>query len=91
MVFPCLLLSRTMRTPLKKSKLNLTQKIDRVIWTLVINGSLLLILAVLVVWSPLVARLLIGLAIVVVAYLFFYFAYRIHEFKQHLEKYLKMK
>ncbi|HMB65567.1 MAG TPA: hypothetical protein VKO42_01715 [Patescibacteria group bacterium] len=70
---------------------NLAQKINRIIITLIINGVLLLILAVLAVWSPLVTRLLIGLTILVVAYLFFYLAYRIWELRQHLEKYLKMK
>ncbi len=79
-----------MKLVFTRSKLNLDRKINRVVWSLIINGILLLILAVLVVWSPLVARLLIALAIILVAYLFFYLSYRIWEIKKHFEKYLKM-
>lgn len=70
---------------------NLVQKVDRLVLSLVINGVLLLLLAILTVWSPLVLRLLVGLVIIVMAYLFFLLAYRIWEFKKHLEKFLKMK
>lgn len=78
-----------MQKNLKKLDLGITHKINRIIWMLTINGVLLVLLAMLVVWSSFILKLLVGLTILVIAYLFFYLAYRVHEIKKHLEKFLK--
>ena len=68
---------------------NIDFRVNRIIWSLFINGGLLLILALLVVWSPLLARLSIGVVILIVGAIFIYLGYRIWDFKKHLEKFLK--
>jgi hypothetical protein len=61
------------------------------IWGLIGSGIFLLILAVLTVWSTLFLRLIIGLFIVVMAFMFFYGAYKVYRIKKELEKMFKLK
>jgi hypothetical protein len=44
----------------------------------VINGIIMLVLAVLIVWTDVILRLLVGLVILLVAYSMFYVAYKVH-------------
>ena len=57
------------------------KKINGIIWTFVSTGVILLILAVLVVWTDFMIRLVFGMIILVIAYGFFYGAYKIYEIK----------
>ena len=75
-----------MKTFLKQTK----RKVNGVIWTLISTGIILLLLGVLIVWYDFVLRLVIGLAVIVVAYVFFYVAYRIWALKKEVEKYFKL-
>ena len=62
------------------------EKMSHLMWSLAINGVVLLILAVLVFWSDLLARLLLSLVILVITYSYFYAAYKIHSIRKHLKK-----
>ncbi len=75
-----------MKIFLKQTK----RKINGVIWTLISTGIILLLLGILIVWYDFVLRLVIGLAVIVVAYVFFYVAYRIWALKKEVEKYFKL-
>ncbi|MDP3043323.1 MAG: hypothetical protein Q8N21_02895 [bacterium] len=66
------------------------RKINGVIWTSIGTGVILLILAVLIVWTDFVLRLIIGLSVVVIACGFFYGAYKIWSLKKEVEKYFKL-
>ncbi|MDD5032359.1 MAG: hypothetical protein PHR36_04985 [Patescibacteria group bacterium] len=74
-----------MENPLKA----IEKKINGFIWTLVINGVVLLLLGILIVWTDFMLRLVMGILVIVVAYVFFYSAYKVWSFKKDAEKYLK--
>lgn len=44
----------------------------------IVNGIIMVVLAVLIVWTDVILRLLVGLVILLVAYSMFYVAYKIH-------------
>jgi hypothetical protein len=67
----------------------LDKKIDRLIRVLVVNGIILLMLAVLIVWTTFMAQLIMGLIAVIIAYVFLYSAYKIAHLKNLLDKYIK--
>ncbi len=54
------------------------------------SGLVLAMAAVLIVWTDFFLRLVIGLFTVVVAYMFFYLAYKTWKIKKAIEKYLKL-
>jgi ABC-type bacteriocin/lantibiotic exporter with double-glycine peptidase domain len=66
-------------------------KINGIILTLISTGIFMLILGILVVWTDLVLRLLVGLLIIVIAYVFFYGAYKVWHMKKEIEKFIKLK
>jgi len=65
------------------------KKLNGIIWTLILTGLFLLILGVLIVWTDFVVRLLIGLLVIVVAYVFFYGGIKAWGVKREVEKFLK--
>jgi len=62
-----------------------------VIINLIITGVFLVILSILIVWTDLVLRLLVGLIVLLLAYLFFYMAYKLWSVKKEVEKFLKIR
>lgn len=66
------------------------RKINGLIWTLVSTGLVLLLLGILVVWTEFMVRLVIGLVIMVVAYVFFYLGYKLWALKKAMEKHFKL-
>lgn len=74
-----------MKNPLTLAK----KKINGIIWTLVATGILLLMLGILIVWTDFVLRLVIGLLVLVIAYVFFYLGYKIWALKKEVEKHFK--
>jgi ABC-type bacteriocin/lantibiotic exporter with double-glycine peptidase domain len=66
-------------------------KINGIILTLISTGIFMLVLGILVVWTDLVLRLLVGLLIIVIAYVFFYGAYKVWHMKKEIEKFIKLK
>jgi len=67
------------------------KKINGIIWTLAVTGIFLLILAILIVWTDFVLRLVIGLLVIVIAYTFFYAAYKLKSMKDEVERFLRLK
>lgn len=65
------------------------KKVNHLAWVFVANGILLLVLAVLIVWTDFMLRLVMGLVAVVVAYVFLYSAYKLWHIKKILDKYIK--
>ncbi|MBI4811829.1 hypothetical protein HY798_00025 [Candidatus Falkowbacteria bacterium] len=68
----------------------LKKKINGLIYNLTVVGALLLLLATLIVWTDFMARLVLGVIVLLVAYVFFYAAYKIWALKKDAEKYLKL-
>lgn len=60
-------------------------KLSHLMWAMAINGGVLLILAVMVFLSDFMIRLLSALAVLVIAYSFFYGAYKIHSIRKLLK------
>lgn len=54
------------------------------------SGLVLAMAAVLIVWTDFFLRLVIGLLVIIVAYMFFYLAYKIWKIKKEIEKYFKL-
>ena len=67
----------------------LDKKLKHFTLALLINGIVMLLLAILVVWTDFMARIVVGLAILIVAYMFLYGAYKIWHIKKLLDKYIK--
>ena len=67
------------------------KKINGLIFSLVFAGVIMLMLAVLIVWSQLMLQLAVGLFIVVLAYMLFFSAYKVWSLKSEIEKHLKIK
>ena len=58
--------------------------------SLISMGLILVLLAILIVWTDFVLKLVIGLFVLIVAYAFFHLAYRIWWIKREVEKYFKV-
>lgn len=54
------------------------------------TGLVLAMAAVLIVWTDFFLRLVIGLLVIIVAYIFFYLAYKVWWLKREIEKHLKL-
>lgn len=51
----------------------------------IINGIIMLVLAVLIVWTDVILRLLVGLVILLISYSFFYAAYKFNIVRKILD------
>ena len=67
----------------------LDKKIKHLVLILVGNGIFLLILGVLIVWTDFMLRLVMGLVVIMIAYVFLYGAYKAWTLKKILDKYIK--
>ena len=67
----------------------INKKINGLILAIIVNGLVLILLGFLIVWTDFMLRLVVGLVAIVVAYVFFYAAYRVWSFKEDLSDYLK--
>jgi ABC-type spermidine/putrescine transport system permease subunit II len=65
------------------------RKVNWTIANLAIAGLVLVLLAVLIVWTDFVIRLVLGLFILVIAHIFFHLAYKLWWLKREVEKYFK--
>ena len=64
----------------------ITDRINQIMWILIINGLLLVVLAALITWSAFFLQLLVGLVVLVIAFSFFYGAYKMHSVKEIIKK-----
>lgn len=65
-------------------------KMNGAIIHFIVTGVILAMAAVLIVWTDFFLKLVIGLLVVVAAYMFFYLAYKTWWLKKQIDKYLKM-
>ncbi len=68
----------------------INKKFNGLIWSLISTGVILLLLSVLIVWTDFMLRLVFGLIVLVIAYVFLYGAYKIHAFKKDIERHFKL-
>lgn len=68
----------------------INKKINSLIWTLVSTGVILLFLAILIVWTDFMLRLVIGMIVLVTAYSFIYGGYKLWVMKKEIEKHFKL-
>lgn len=68
----------------------INRKINGVIINFVVTGVVLVIAAVLIVWTDFFLKLVIGLLVMVTAYMFFYLAHKTWWLKKEINKYLKL-
>lgn len=66
-------------------------KVNQVIWSLAIVGLLLLLLSFLTVWTDFMAKLVLGMVILLLAYAFLSTAYRLWRINQDLSNFWKIK
>ncbi|MCX6796740.1 MAG: hypothetical protein NTW06_04575 [Candidatus Falkowbacteria bacterium] len=67
------------------------RKINGLAWTFISTGIILVLLAVLVVWTDFMLRLTCGMIILVVAYTFIYAGYKLWDFKKELKEFFNIK
>lgn len=75
---------------MKKGLEVIKKKVNGLIWSLIGNGILLLILGILAVWSTLFLKLIVGMVIIVIAFMFFCGAYKIWKIKKEAERIFKI-
>ena len=71
--------------------LKIDRKINHLVWAMASTGFILLLLAILIVWTDFMLRLVIGLMVLVLAYAFLYGGYKIWLVKKEIEKHLGLK
>jgi hypothetical protein len=67
----------------------INKKINGMIWSLVSTGVILLILAILIVWTNFMLQLVVSMLVIVVAYMFIYSGYKIWTFKKAIKNHFK--
>ncbi|MFH0891258.1 hypothetical protein A2303_00265 [Candidatus Falkowbacteria bacterium RIFOXYB2_FULL_47_14] len=65
------------------------KKINGLIWSLVSTGIILLILSVLIVWTDFMLRLVFGMLVLAIAYVFLYGGYKIWTLKKTIRDHFK--
>lgn len=69
---------------------NAGKKINHLVYSLIFTGAILIVLAVLIVWTDFMLQLVIGLFVLVLAYSFIYSGYKIWSIKKEVEKHFKL-
>ena len=67
----------------------INKKINGLIWSFFSTGAIILILAILIVWTDFMLRLVVGLLVLVVAYSFFYAAFKLWAVKKVIRDHFK--
>ncbi len=68
----------------------INKKINGIIWSLVSTGVILIFLAILIVWTDFMLRLVFGLLVLVIAWVFLYGGYKVWSLKKEIEKHFKL-
>ncbi len=61
------------------------EKLSELMWTFITVGIIMVVVAVLVVWTQVALKLLVGLIVLLVAYSLFYAAYKIHSVRKLID------
>jgi uncharacterized membrane protein len=65
------------------------KKIKHLVLVLLGNGLFLLLMGVLIVWTDFMLKLVMGLVVIMIAYVFLYGAYKLWSLKKVVDKYIK--
>lgn len=65
---------------------DIKHKLNGIIWSFISTGIILLMLAVLMVWTDFMLKLVVGLVVVIISYTFIYSGYKIWLLKRDIEK-----
>jgi hypothetical protein len=65
------------------------KKLNGIIWSFISTGVILIILSILIVWTDFMLRLVVGLIVLVIAYVFLYVGLRVLAVKKEIDKLLK--
>ena len=63
---------------------NINHKINGLIWAAISTGIVLMMLAVLIVWTDFMLRLVMGLIVIIIAYAFLYAGYKLWALKRDI-------
>jgi ABC-type bacteriocin/lantibiotic exporter with double-glycine peptidase domain len=66
------------------------KKVNSIVFALIGDGIMLVALGILIVWTDFALRLTVGIFVLVVAYLFFYGAYKMWAIKNDIKKHFKI-
>ena len=66
----------------------INKKINGLVWSLASTGVILMMLAVLIVWTDFMLRLVFGMFVLVVAYAFLYAGYKVWAVKKEIERHI---
>ena len=66
------------------------KKVNNMIYSLIAAGILLLLFGVLIVWSDFLARLILGMIIMVLAFMFFYGAFKISSIRNDVKRIFRL-
>ena len=61
------------------------RKLSEIQRTFIIVGAVMLILAILIVWTDVVLKLLVGVFVLLISYSLFYIAYKVHVIRKLLD------
>ncbi len=67
----------------------INKKINGLIWSLFSTGAIILVLAILIVWTDFMLRLVVGLLVLVISYAFFYIAFKLWTVKKSIRDYFE--
>lgn len=67
---------------------SVNNKINGLFWSLLFTGIILLLLSILIVWTDLILRLMLGFFVLIIAYIFLYGAFKVWELKKEIRKFL---
>lgn len=69
---------------------NIKNKVNHLIFSFIFTGIILIMLAILIVWTDFILKLVIGLFVLVVAYSFIYTGYKLWLIKKEVENHFKL-
>lgn len=67
----------------------INNKINGMIWSLVFTGIILIMLSILIVWLESLLRIIVGLVILAIAYMFIFTGYKLWHFKKDIINHFK--
>lgn len=67
----------------------INKKINSIIWSFFSTGIIMLLLAVLIVWTDFVLQLIVSMLILLISYIFLYTGYKLWALKKSIEKHFK--
>ncbi len=67
----------------------INKKINHLIWSLFSTGIIILVLAILIIWTEFLLRIIFGIITLVVAYMFMYMAYKLWHLKRDIKNHFR--